>query len=157
LLPRRAHPGERRALGRVGQRGDVGLARDVGAPRQRLGAQRDGLAPCLLEPRLVDVRRALARTLGRPVVVLAGREKLLPESIFALLSLVEGLPGSTSENGIPARNPLFERVPLVWADQLVTEAGVVGTAEALKMSLWTTEMEHRYLSLLQSNNMLDSC
>jgi hypothetical protein len=100
---------------------------------------------------------ALARALGRPVVILAGREKLLPESIFALLSLGEGLPGSTSENGISARNPLFERVPLAWADQLVTEAGVVGTAEALKMSLWTRDMEYQYMSLSKSNNMLDTC
>lgn len=98
---------------------------------------------------------ALASSLGRPVVVLAGREKVLPEAIFAVLRPVEGLPGTAGGDGISLRNPLFERVPISWADQLVTESGAVGVSEALKVSLWTADMAANYMSLIQSDNMLD--
>jgi translation initiation factor 2B subunit (eIF-2B alpha/beta/delta family) len=97
---------------------------------------------------------ALARACGASVVVLAGREKILPEPVFYSLAFrEEESPGAAGP--FRRRTPVFEAFPLVFTDQVVTDGGAVPADEVRIAGLWTSEMSDRYMSLIGASNMLD--
>jgi translation initiation factor 2B subunit (eIF-2B alpha/beta/delta family) len=76
---------------------------------------------------------ALAAARGVPVYVLAGREKFLPPALADAVTLRTGEPAEiweTAPSGVEVRNPYFERVPLEFVANLVTDAGPMGAALA---------------------------
>ena len=93
---------------------------------------------------------ALGRVYGVPVLVLAGREKVLPEPVFAALRY-----GLASDGQGLRREPPFERVPLELAAQVVTDAGAVPAGEILETTLWSPGSLSEYMSVIESDNMLD--
>lgn len=100
---------------------------------------------------------ALARALGVPVVVLAGAEKIVPQSVFALLAVDEGC-GPTRDATSPAlvsRNPVFERVPSELIGQVVTDRGALLPAQTADAGFWTSAVEYEYMSLMRACNVLD--
>ena len=69
---------------------------------------------------------ALAASVGVPVYVLAGREKILDASRFASLSLRRADPAEVWPHGHPGvlvQNPYFELVPLRLVSTVVTDSG----------------------------------
>jgi translation initiation factor 2B subunit (eIF-2B alpha/beta/delta family) len=80
---------------------------------------------------------ALADSLGISTLVLAAREKILPASVFAALALPDASSAKAGRNAAwRDRNPLFERVPLRWVAQLVTDAGPIPPSMVQLASLW---------------------
>ena len=70
---------------------------------------------------------ALASSEGIPVYVLAGREKLLSGPDIDRLEIVSGPPAQVVDPLPPdlrVLNPYFERIPLMLATLVVTDAGV---------------------------------
>jgi translation initiation factor 2B subunit (eIF-2B alpha/beta/delta family) len=84
---------------------------------------------------------ALARTLGVPVFVLAGREKILPQGVYDTLDVVSG-PASEIAPELPesaVENPYFERVPAELVAQVILESGAIDAPAAAAASLWTSQ------------------
>ena len=82
---------------------------------------------------------ALAAALGTPAYVLAGREKILPDDVFAALTLRPGSPHEIWRDpgaGVHVRNPYFEPIPLSFISAVVTEVGVLQSAEIRSSALW---------------------
>jgi translation initiation factor 2B subunit (eIF-2B alpha/beta/delta family) len=82
---------------------------------------------------------AVASANGTPCYVLAGREKILPDDVFAALTLRPGGPQEVWRDpvaGVQIRNPYFETIPLAWVSAIVTEAGVLQPAEVGGSGLW---------------------
>src|SRR5688572_5998810 len=77
---------------------------------------------------------ALARASGVPVLVLAGKEKIVPEPVFEGLSLRTGQESSIAPQHpeIPQQSPLFERIPADLTTQLVTDGGTLELSRALQ-------------------------
>ena len=70
---------------------------------------------------------ALASSEGVPVYVLAGREKVLSRADIDRLQIVSGPPAQVVDPappGLRVFNPYFERIPLILATLVVTDAGV---------------------------------
>jgi translation initiation factor 2B subunit (eIF-2B alpha/beta/delta family) len=98
---------------------------------------------------------AIARLHGTIVVVVAGREKILPQTVFDSLPLA----GDTAEEGrapgVIRREVLFEKVPAGLVDHVVLDRGVVTPDEVESGSFWTIPMLTQYMSLISAYNMLD--
>ena len=95
---------------------------------------------------------ALARACGVSVIVLAGREKILPETVFHTLVLREE---DSPQTAFRRRNPVFEAFPLLFADQVVTDGGAVPADQVELAGLWTGELLDRYMSVVNAGNVLD--
>lgn len=94
---------------------------------------------------------ALAQSRGIPVLVLAGRDKVLPREIFDTLPIREGRPsGDTAGTtaGPTIRMPLFERVSPDLSAQLVTDRGILLVEAAEAMSLWSPAAVSAYMSVI---------
>jgi translation initiation factor eIF-2B subunit delta len=93
---------------------------------------------------------ALARVHGLPVFVLAGREKLVPPSVFDGLSIVSGSHTEVAPELTPSavRNPYFEGIPTELISDLVTDTGAVEPAAASEAGFWTTAALAKYESIL---------
>jgi translation initiation factor 2B subunit (eIF-2B alpha/beta/delta family) len=97
---------------------------------------------------------ALARAYGATVIVLAGREKILPDVVFQSLALrEEESPGAALP--FRRRTPMFEAFPLRLADQVVTDGGVLPADQVEVASLWTPALVAGYMSVISASNMLD--
>lgn len=73
-----------------------------------------------------------ATAAGVPTYVLAGRDKCLAAALASRLILAEGPPEEVwtpAPDGVRVRNPYFERVPWTAVAALVTDRGVLGTAD----------------------------
>jgi translation initiation factor 2B subunit (eIF-2B alpha/beta/delta family) len=85
----------------------------------------------------------LAGALGTPAYVLSGREKILPDDVFAALTL---RPGSARQVwrdppvGVHVRNPYFESIPVAWVASVVTDAGVLQTGDIAQAGLWRNKI-----------------
>jgi translation initiation factor 2B subunit (eIF-2B alpha/beta/delta family) len=99
---------------------------------------------------------ALARSQGVPILVLAGREKIVPRSVFRTLPLRDG-PQTDPPVGLnyALKTPYFERVSTDVADQLVTDAGALPLSSADEAGSWTARVLDAYLSQIDAYNMLD--
>jgi translation initiation factor 2B subunit (eIF-2B alpha/beta/delta family) len=92
---------------------------------------------------------ACARAAGVHVLVLAGREKILPDAAFAQLQTASvPAPGAAVAAGVTMCNPSFERVSLDLVSLIGTDAGVMPPEEVPVASMWD-------MSLLSASNMLD--
>ena len=91
---------------------------------------------------------ALAAAEGVPVFVLAGREKILPDVVFAALPLAEGHADEVSVPGGPyaIRNPYFERVSWLPVGHVVTDGGEVQPRQLVTACSWSEFMTHAYMS-----------
>jgi translation initiation factor 2B subunit (eIF-2B alpha/beta/delta family) len=81
---------------------------------------------------------ALAQASGVPVLVLAGREKLVPAPVFAGLVLhADADPAIAPEHPLlPQISPLFERIPASLTSHLITDGGVLEVRDASDAGLW---------------------
>ncbi len=82
---------------------------------------------------------ALATSSGVPAYVLAGREKILPGDVFRTLTLRGGSPYEVWRDpgpGIQVKNPYFELVPFSYVAAVVTEGGVIQSADVPDAALW---------------------
>ena len=95
---------------------------------------------------------ALARFHGVPVVVLAGREKVLPQSVFDTLSSPGGPAGDVAADltGIRVETPYFERVPSELLVQLVTDGGQLEVSSLELLGLWTGPQLEKYEYITRS-------
>ena len=94
---------------------------------------------------------ALAAAEGVPVYVLAGRDKILPEVVFAALPLAEGHAGEVNVPRGPyaIRNPYFERVSWTAVVHVVTDGGEVQPHQIVSASSWSESMVDSHLSLIR--------
>ena len=82
---------------------------------------------------------ALARASAVPVLVLAGREKVLPERVFASLRVPDGPPDEVvAPEGVAVRNPYFEVVPAEFASQVICDAAAVPPDSVLEVGMWSS-------------------
>ena len=81
---------------------------------------------------------ALAQASGVPVLVLAGREKLVPAPVFAGLMLHADADSAIAPEHprLPQLSPLFERIQAELTSQLVTDGGVLEVRDASEAGLW---------------------
>lgn len=94
---------------------------------------------------------ALAAAEGVPVFVLAGREKIVPDMVFAGLPLREGQP---DEIGVPPglytiRNPYFERIAWPPVAQVVADAGELHPSQLVTATIWSDRMIREYMSVIR--------
>ena len=82
---------------------------------------------------------ALASAVGTPAYVLVGREKILPDDVFAALTLRPGGPRDVWRDPVPGvqvRNPYVESIPLNWTAAVVTDVGVLQPGEIRAGAMW---------------------
>lgn len=91
---------------------------------------------------------ACARAAGVQVLVLAGREKILPDAAFAQLQTGSAPASEAFAAGVTMRNPSFERVSLDLVSLVGTDGGVIPPEEVPSASRWD-------MSLISASNMLD--
>jgi translation initiation factor 2B subunit (eIF-2B alpha/beta/delta family) len=90
---------------------------------------------------------ALGRAYGCAVVVLAGREKIVPPEVFATLH--DGAGERPAKDGaVSVRQPLFERIPTALVGQFATDAGIVGPDQVEAVGIWSATMRRKYLSVI---------
>ena len=101
---------------------------------------------------------ALARVHGIPVLVLAGREKVLPEPAYQTLAIVKGPSAEIAPElgGASVENPYFERIPIELMSQLVTDEGPLPPADVAKATSWTSAATEQYMRALAEDNLLDT-
>ena len=97
---------------------------------------------------------ALGRAYGCAVVVLAGREKIVPPEVFAALHDAAG-KRPAKDGPVSVRHPLFERIPTALVGQFATDAGIVGPDQVETAGMWSATILRKYLSVIQSSYMLD--
>lgn len=99
---------------------------------------------------------ALARVYGTTVIVVAGREKILPQAVFDRLSLGGGRKEEGQTDGVVRREVLFEEVPAGLVDHVVLDRAIVTPDEVDSGSMWSPPMLRQYMSLVDAYNVLDS-
>jgi translation initiation factor eIF-2B subunit delta len=97
---------------------------------------------------------ALAKLSGVPVVVLAGREKIVPADVFETLTFEES-PAGVARGGVSRRSPLFEEVPAELVDRVVLDGAAVQADEVEAASLWRSDHVRIYMSVISAYNVLD--
>jgi translation initiation factor 2B subunit (eIF-2B alpha/beta/delta family) len=86
----------------------------------------------------------LAGAHGTSAYVLAGREKILPDDVFAALTLRPGAVRQVWREppvGVHVRNPYFETIPLIWVASVITDAGVLQPADIAQAGLWRSKID----------------
>jgi translation initiation factor 2B subunit (eIF-2B alpha/beta/delta family) len=94
---------------------------------------------------------ALAFSVGVPVMVLAGRDKILPESIYRSLPLREGESRELdiAPGAYRVRNPYFERISWDWVAAVVTDSAEMHPAQVVAASLWSEDVLGKYMSVMR--------